>query len=167
MDHLKAFGGGALLCAEWLQKQLERTYRGIPIEIQTYPRDLCIETWHPRETERQKARTSGYIFKDLVVIPECFNALQLLREYESKYAVVVFFKQPRAHAQQYISADKLRELCDHAYFADVSDMKSYRPWVIPQCVPSIQNAKDNPKLWWMSPFAKRYYDVIRESHTKL
>jgi hypothetical protein len=154
LDHLKAFGGGTLLCAEWLQKPLERIYRGIPIEIETYPRDLCIDTWHPRETERQRVRTSGYIYGDLLVIPESIHALKFLKDYDPKFAVIVFFKQPRSHAQPYVSPDRLRELCDHAYYADVSTMESYRPWVIPQCAPSIQDVKDAPDRWIFSPFSE-------------
>jgi len=156
LDHLKAFGGGMLWCAEPLQKRLEHIYHNIQIEIETYPRDLCIPTCHPREIERYKVPTFGYIYKDLMVIPECHDALKLLEEHAMKYAVIVFFKQPRAHAQEHINADRLRELCDHAYFADVSTMNVYRPWVIRKCVPSICDVRQDPVLWQNSPFSRRF-----------
>ena len=158
IDHLTAFGGVTLLCAEQLVGDLKRIYGRVPIELQfqTWPRSECIETWHGRETERHQVKTYGYHYKDTMVIPECHNALELLKEHAPKCAIVIFFKQPRAHPQQYVSPEKLRELCDHAYFADVSTMRPTFQWVIPQCVPSIQNVRENPKTWFASPFSKYF-----------
>ena len=82
IDHLTAFGGVTLLCAEQLVDDLKRVYSRVPIELQfqTWPRGECIETWHGRETERHRVKTYGYHCRDTMVIPECHNALEWLRE---------------------------------------------------------------------------------------
>lgn len=152
-DHLPARFDIRALCAPPLVQKLRRRYLG-RVEPEEYTDTF--KTSHKLFDKRGKIveiETYGYFIGEIAIIPEATNALELLKEYAPKYPIIVLFRQPREHplygAKRSPHADEV-----NCYFADPTSWEPYAPNVVPKCTESIQDVRDNPDIFWRSPFSK-------------
>lgn len=160
LDHLPAFENLTLRCPRPLIKKLETIYREVP---QNYETCESVETY-----QLDKNLITGEIFAtptyllfakgiDAIIVPECVDVLNFVREYASKCAIMVVFHQPGAHPQkQHVTIDDLLNYCNHAWYANPAIWHTDHPQVFPKCIASIKDVWKRPEMFPESSLSRRF-----------
>jgi len=138
LDHLPARANLTLVCAPPLRVKLEKLYakEKTSVNLEEYPDFFPTEhIFFNRGSGRlEKAKSYGYLIKDLAVIPESNEFERLITEYKPKSTVIILFKQPREHLPTKLITARTVENC---YFADPTSWSRYAPNVLPKIVLAI------------------------------
>lgn len=163
-DHLPAFGNLTLRCPKPLIGKLMRdNYFGV---TQIYEPCESVETHQLIEdpvTGKVYATPTYLLFvKEIngVVVPECVDPLDLVKEYGSKNAVVAFHQPSRHLKTQRITIDDLLKYCNNAFLADPTTWHSGHSRILPKCIASINDVLRRPGFFALSPYSKRFRTVL-------
>lgn len=101
-----------------------------------------------------------YVVEGFGYIDESVEATQLLRKFREKGLTPLYHWQSRKHFNSGYTITH-RDLPD-GYLLDPRTWESYAPNVIPKCVPSLQDVKENPMRWKNNAFIKVIADALRK-----
>lgn len=163
LDELPAVTGAVIHAAPPLLQELQET-RSFYLKEEFGNKFVefkgeCIRTQHaafyplPNGGLKLKhANSYCYVVGVYGYIDESMEGPQLLQKFREKGLVPLYHWQSRTHFNSG-RAITHRDLPD-GYLLDNRTWQSYAPNVIPKCVPSLQDVKENPKKWRNNVFSR-------------